>query len=90
MRAARAAQETPGRIRSSGTHPRAPTTDVGLCVGPVEKSPLVCEVHLQAQLEGTAGNREALVYGCEDSGRGSGSAARFGKTRTPAGGAVAR
>ena len=55
---------------------------------PAEKSLLVCEAHLQAQLEGPAGNREALVHGCEDSGRGSGSTARFGKTRTPAGGAV--
>ena len=48
---------------------------------PAEKSLLVCEAHLQAQLEGPAGNREALVHGCEDSGQGSGPTARFGKTR---------
>ena len=67
-------KRTVGYEAAAPTHP--PTTDVGLCVGPVEKSPLVCEVHLQAQLEGPAGNREALVHGCEDSGRGSGSTAR--------------
>ena len=53
---------------------------MGLCVGPVEKSPLVCEVHLHAQLEGPVGNCEALVHDCLDSSRGIGPIARIEKT----------
>ena len=71
------------RLRSSATiHPR-----VG---GSVEKSPQGWEVHLQAQFEGPVGDRGASGSDREDSGRGSGPAARFEQTGAAAGGVVAK
>ena len=76
-----ASEGSTGNARQDTKQRHPPTHDRhGLVWGPVEKLPLVREVHLQAQLEGPAGNREALVHACSDSSRGSGPIVLIEKT----------
>ena len=49
-------------VRYEAAAPTHPRQTRACCVGLVAKPPLVCEAHLQAQLEGPAGNRGALVH----------------------------